>query len=80
MVPREREERLECLVPEERMVPRGQRDVLDPLASLDLSVWWERRVNLGFLDFLDILEDLDPRDLLDSQDSLVQTARKEQGV
>lgn len=33
-----------------------------------------------YLDFLDILEDKDPRDLLDSQDSLAQTARREQGV
>lgn len=33
-----------------------------------------------YLEFLDILEDKDQRDLLDSQDSLVQTARREQGV
>lgn len=33
-----------------------------------------------YLDFLDILEDKDPRDLLDSQDSPAQTARREQGV
>lgn len=33
-----------------------------------------------YLDCLDILEDSDPRDLLDSQDSPAQTARREQGV
>lgn len=33
-----------------------------------------------YQDFLDILEDKDSRDLLDSQDSLAQTARREQGV
>lgn len=33
-----------------------------------------------YLDFLDILEDSDQRDHLVSQDSLDQTARREQGV
>lgn len=33
-----------------------------------------------YLDFLDILEGKDPRDLLDSQDSPAQTARRERGV
>lgn len=66
--------------PEERMVQRGQRVVLDPLVRLDQLELWERRVNLVYLGFLDILEDQDPRDLLDSQDSLDQTARREPGV
>lgn len=33
-----------------------------------------------FQDFLDIMEDKDQRDLLDSQDSLVPTVKREQGV
>jgi len=71
---------LECQVPGERMVQRGQRVALDPLVRSDPLASLERRVNLVCLDFLDILEDKDPRDRLDSQDSLAQTARREQGV
>lgn len=62
--------------PEERMVQRDQRVVLDPLVRLDLLAWLVRRVNLVCLDFLDILEDKDRRDLWDSQDSLVQMERR----
>lgn len=79
-VPRERGVSLECQGPEERMVLRGQRVASGPLASSDHLDWLERRVNLVYLDFLDIPEDKDPRDLLDSQDSPAQTARREQGV
>lgn len=80
LVPREKGERLEFQDPEERTVPRGRRVELDPLVSSDLLDPLERRVNLVYLEFLDILEDKGPRDRLDSLDSPVLMARKEQGV
>lgn len=80
LVSRERGVSLECQGPEERTVQRGQRVASDPPVSSDHLDWLERRVNLVYLDFLDIPEDKDPRDLLDSQDSPAQTARRERGV
>lgn len=80
LAPRERGVRLECQDPGERMVLKGQRVVLDPLVRSDPSDQLERRANSVYLDFLAILEDKDLRDLLVSQDSLAQTARREQGV
>lgn len=70
----------ECQVPEERTVQRDPRVASDPPVSLDPSVWLERRANWEYLDFLDIPAGRDPRDLLASQDSLAQTARREPGV
>lgn len=63
-----------------KTVQRGLRVALDPLVNLGHSDQLETRENLVFLDFQDILEDLDQRDHLGSQDSLDQTARREQGV
>lgn len=80
LVSRERGASLECQDPGERTVQRGQRVASDPLVRSDHLVSLERRVNLVYQDFLDILEDKDPRDHSASQDSLAQTARKEQGV
>lgn len=68
-----------CLAPEERTVLRGRRVVWAPLVSWDLWAWWERRVNLVFLDFLVTLADWGLRDPSVSQDSLVPTARRERG-
>jgi len=76
---KEREESWEFLDQGERMVLRGQRVALDPLARSAQSVWLERRVNLVFLVCLDILEDKESRDLSVSQDSLAPMARKEEG-
>lgn len=77
---KEREESWEFLDRGERTVLRGQRVVSDPLARSAHLVWLERRVNLVFLVCLDILEDKESRDLSVSQDSLVPTARKEEGA
>lgn len=63
-----------------RMVQRGQRVALGPQVNSDQSDSLEIRENLVYLDFLDILEDWAQRDLLGSQDSQAQMARREQGV
>lgn len=69
-----------CPAQEERTVLKVRRVVLDPLVSSDPLGWWERRVNLAFLDFLVTLVDWAPRDPLVSLDSLVPMERRERGV
>lgn len=80
LVQKERGARLAYQDPGARMVQRGQRVVLDPLVNLDPLDLLERRENLVCLDFLDILAGSDQRARLDSQDSLDQTERREQGA
>lgn len=72
--------RLESLVPGERMVPRGRRDVLDPLETLGPLGSWARRASWVFLVYLATQDARVPRVPWDFLVFLEPVERREPGA
>lgn len=71
---------MESLVPGERMVPRGRRDVPDPQETLGLPGSWARRASWVFLGCLATLDARVPRGLWDFLAFLAPVERREPGA